>query len=101
MHKPVESRGIGVFDHFGYYHSLPRDRTDHRDFILCASQRGALTLTGVHVLRFPADVSFVNFDLATQRERIAFHRGAPAMANVPASTPVSTRALPEHHAPDL
>src|SRR5208282_5099283 len=101
MHKTVKSLGIGILDHFGHDHSLATDRADDGDFVLCASERRFLASLGVHVVGFPADVSFVNLDFAAQRERIALHRSAPAMADVPASTPVSTRALAEHHASDL
>src|SRR5580658_9283366 len=101
MHETVKSFGISVLDHFGDDHSLAADRADDCDFVLCASERRFLSLASVHVLRLAADIGFVNLDFTIQRERIAFHRSAPAMADVPASTPVSTRALAEHHAPDL
>src|SRR6202522_3600917 len=101
MHETVKSFSIGVLDHFGDDHAFSRDCTDDRNLVLCASQRRFLALAGVHVLRFAADISFLNFDFAVERERIALHRSAPSVADVPASTPVSTGALAEHHAPDL
>src|SRR5208283_411183 len=101
MNKIVKCFSIGILDHFRDHHSLARDRTDDRNLSLCAGERGLLASLRVHIRRLPTDVCFVNLDFASQRERIAFHRGPPAMADVPASTPVSTRALAEHHAPDL
>src|SRR5260370_35344254 len=101
MNEIVKCFGIGVLDHFCNDHSLARDRADNRNLILCASERGFPASLSVHVVRLAADVSFVNFHFAGQRERIAFHRSTPAMADEPASTPVSTRALAKYHAPDL
>src|SRR5208283_3730785 len=100
MHEAVKSRGIGVLDHLGDHHSLASDSADDCDFARSASTN-MLSLTGVLVPLFPADESFVNFDFAIERECIAFHRGPPAMADVPASTPISTGVFAEHHAPHL
>src|ERR1035437_9491701 len=108
MHKPVKSRGVGILDHFRDHHSLASDSADDRD--LAAGSRPAdsgrilaavvIGASAVPVVRFAADVSFVNFDLASERN-VTLHCGPPAMADVPASAPVSTRAFAEHHAPDL
>src|SRR5208337_1873007 len=108
MHKSVKSRGVGILDHFGNDHALAGDSADDRDLatgsrpadsgrILSAVMIGA---PAVAVVRLAADISFVNFDLASERN-VTLHRGAPAMTDVPASAPVGARVFAEHHAPHL
>jgi len=97
--EAVRCGGIGVLDHFRDDHSLARNRADHGNLARTASQSFALAL--VFVRFFPADISFVDFDFASQRHYVAFHRGAPAMADVPRGTPVGSRILAEDDAPDL
>lgn len=109
MHKPVKSRGVGVLDHFGDHHSLAGNRADDRNFAECPRPANAFRIfaavmigsAAMSVVPFAAEESFVNFDLAREGDRIAFHRGPPAMADVPASAPVSTGVFTEHHAPYL
>ena len=46
----------------------------------------------------PADISFVDFDFALQRQNVAFHRASQAHHHVPASTLVVTGVLAKHDA---
>jgi len=67
----------------------------HREARHCGSS------SPMAILVFSADVGFINFDLTSQREGVATHRGAPTMADIPRGTPVSARPLAEDDAPDL
>jgi hypothetical protein len=100
-HESVQCRGIGVLDNFRDDHSLAADRADDGDFAFSAGQRGLLAVLRVHVVRFAADESLVYFHDAIQRKRIAFHRSAPAMTDVPSGSPVGSRPFAEDDAPDL
>src|SRR5208282_5414595 len=99
MDETVKCRGVGILDHFRHDHAFASNCANDRDFARSASTNMP-ALADVFVFFLAADVSFVNLDLAGERD-VTFHCGAPPMADVPASTPIGARVFAEHHAPDL
>ena len=99
--ETIERCGIGILDYFRDDHSLASNRADDCDFVFCAGQTERLASTGVHIVCFSADESFVNFHDAIQRHHVAFHRGAPAHAEIPACVIGVRRFLSEDDAMDL
>ena len=107
--ETIQCRGIGVLDHFRNDHSLTRNRADDSDLasgsrptdsgrILAAVMIGA---PAVAILGFAANISFVNLDFASQRQNVAFHRGAPAHAHKPRCVVIVRGIFTEDHAMDL
>jgi hypothetical protein len=98
--EPIKGSGIGILDYFCDDHALACDGSDHGD--LAGETAGAFrALVLVPVIVLAADITFVHFNLTVQRESVALHRSAPAMAYVPTGSPVCAGILAEDDAPYL
>jgi hypothetical protein len=97
--KLIESRSVGILDNLRDHHALAYDCSDDRDFTGSPDLTGSLA--AMLVCGLPADKGFINLDFASQREGIALHRSAPAMADVPSSAPVRAGFFAEDDAPNL
>lgn len=87
----AERTDISIFDYLADHVSLASNCADNGD--LPAHPAYVLLFIPVSILILAADTSFVYFDHTRQRESVATHGCAPAMADVPASPPVSAGVL--------
>ena len=82
--KAIQRRRVGVLDDLANHVALARDRADDGNLSLGARQVQCTSLAGVHILSFAAYESFINFDLAAERDRALFlHRSTNARAHIP------------------
>ena len=82
--ETIQRRRVGVLNCLADDVTLAGNRADDGHLSFGARQIQFLALLGMHVLRFAADESLIDFDLATEQCRAFFlHRGADACAHIP------------------